>query len=123
MAQMRHSQLMDIKETELTLSATTAAVRGTTSQNAGPRAVTKKDNALLTRLIIMTMIIIVTTGPAAIMITTVAATTGTITRTAIKIMPVLLTQILRHGQQWNMPRLPLDKSMMWPTLPCRLHTV
>ena len=61
MARKKHSQPMDAKETEPTSSAIIATARGTISLNAGRRAVTKKDNALPTRLIIIIIMITVTT--------------------------------------------------------------
>jgi len=83
MAQKKHSQLMDRKETEPTSSATIATIRGTTSLNAGPRVVTKKDSAHPAGLITITIMIITITviDLAEIMTTTAAAITRITTRT------------------------------------------
>ena len=76
MARKKHSQLTDGKETELTLSATIATARGTTSPNAGPRVVTKKDSTRPAGLIT-----IIVTDLAEFATTTAAVATGITTRT------------------------------------------
>src|SRR6266850_7001089 len=124
MAWKKHSQPTDRKETEPTSNATIATARGTTSPNAGPKVVTKKDSARPAGLITITaMIIITVTDLAKTAIITAAAATGTTTGTTTPtITQTLQTRTSRHGQRWNAPRLPSKKSMTKPTFPRRLLT-